>query len=216
MILSAPERGIEARNSKPSAGPVINSSRLFLSQRRGQYRRAQFKVTALHIDRRAHLERAWQKQKELEEKLVVVTRPASSPLPVEVACLAHLERYVEIAGSSIIVVAFYSRSCGACKQMLQHYTEICQEACSQRAGVKFLKHNVRDEFDDITDIARLYRIKNVPCFVFISGGAMMKSMPMPDSRIDPSSIRKLMGSQAGHLSAALRQMLFKDTPSARR
>ena len=47
--------------------------------------------------------------KELEEKLVVVTRPASSPLPVEVACLAHLERYVEIAGSSIIVVAFYSR-----------------------------------------------------------------------------------------------------------
>ena len=44
----------------------------------------------------------------------------------------------------------------------------------------------------------------------------MKSMPMPDSRIDPSSIRKLMGSQAGHLSTVLRQMLFKDTPSARR
>ena len=47
------------------------------------------------------------------------------------------------------------------------------QAQSQRAGVKFLKHNVRDDFDDVTDIARLYRIKNVPCFVFFSGGAMV-------------------------------------------
>lgn len=56
-----------------------------------------------------------------------------------------------------------------------NYSKFLQ-ACSQRAGVKFLKHNVRDEFDDITDIARLYRIKNVPCFVFISGGAMVSPM----------------------------------------
>lgn len=41
--------------------------------------------------------------------------------------------------------------------------------------MKFLKHNVRDEFDDITDIARLYRIKTVPCFVFFSGGAMVRN-----------------------------------------
>ena len=40
---------------------------------------------------------------------MVVSRPASGQLPVEVACLAHLERCVEIAGSSIVVVAFYSR-----------------------------------------------------------------------------------------------------------
>ena len=51
------------------------------------------------------------------------------------------------------------------------------QACSQRAGVRFLKHNVRDEFDDVTDIARLYRIKNVPCFVFFSGGAMVWLQP---------------------------------------
>ena len=46
---------------------------------------------------------------EFEEKLVVLSRPASSQPPSEVACLAHLERHVEVAGSSIIVIAFYSR-----------------------------------------------------------------------------------------------------------
>lgn len=43
----------------------------------------------------------------------------------------------------------------------------------QRAGVRFLTHNVRDEFDDVTHIARLYRIKTVPCFAFLSEGAMV-------------------------------------------
>ena len=44
----------------------------------------------------------------------------------------------------------------------------------------------------------------------------MKAMPMPDSRMDPHSIRWLIGSQAGRLDTALRQMLFEETPSARR
>lgn len=44
----------------------------------------------------------------------------------------------------------------------------------------------------------------------------MRSLPMPDTRLDPSAIRKVMGQQAGCLKAALREMLFRDTPSARR
>ena len=66
-------------------------------------------------------------------------------------------------------------SADQCKPMLAVTVHSYLQACSQRAGVKFLKHNVRDEFDDVTDIARLYRIKNVPCFVFFSGGAMVSS-----------------------------------------
>ena len=41
------------------------------------------------------------------------------------------------------------------------------------AGVRFLKHNIRDDFDDLTDVARLYGIRAVPCFVFFIGGAQV-------------------------------------------
>lgn len=46
---------------------------------------------------------------ELEQKLLVVSGLTPKHLPAEVACLSHLERCVEVAGSSIVVVAFYSR-----------------------------------------------------------------------------------------------------------
>ena len=48
-----------------------------------------------------------------------------------------------------------------------------EQACRQKAGVRFLMHNVRDAFDDLTDIAALYRIKAVPAFVFFVGGAQV-------------------------------------------
>jgi len=172
------------------------------------------RVRALHIDRRAHLERAWKEQKDAEAWAVRGMEASSST--AEITTLQQLEQVVQQAGSQIVVVAFYSRSCGACKQMLQIYRAKCQEAWRQKAGVRFLEHNIRDEFDDITGIARLYRVRSVPSVVFFCGGAKMKSMPMPDSRMDPNSIRWLMGSQAGRLDTALRQMLFEETPSARR
>ena len=46
----------------------------------------------------------------------------------------------------------------------------------QMAGVRFLKHNIRDDFDDLTDVARLYRIRAVPCFVFFIGGAQVRAV----------------------------------------
>ena len=47
------------------------------------------------------------------------------------------------------------------------------QACGQLAGVRFLKHNIRDDFDDLTDVARLYGVRSVPCFVFFVGGAQV-------------------------------------------
>lgn len=72
---------------------------------------------------------------------------------------------------------------------LLNATSLCSQACNQRAGVKFLKHNVRDEFDDITDIARLYRIKHVPCFVFFSGGAMVRFLSFANEANQGSLLR---------------------------
>ena len=89
----------------------------------------------------------------------------------EVQDLAHLERRLDQAGSSVVCLALYSRSCGACKEMLQHQQQLCRDAGQQLAGAVFLKHNVRDAFDDLTDISRFYRVRSVPTFVFMVGGA---------------------------------------------
>ncbi len=52
-----------------------------------------------------------------------------------------------------------------------------RQAAGQRAGVRFLKHNIRDEFDDVTDIAAFYRVKSVPSFLFLVGGAQARTLP---------------------------------------
>ena len=40
--------------------------------------------------------------------------------------------------------------------------------------MRFLKHNVRDEFDDLTDVAAFYRVKSVPSFLYLVGGAQVQ------------------------------------------
>ncbi len=63
------------------------------------------------------------------------------------------------------------QSCGICKLVLEQYTKLCKEAGAQQAGVRFVKHNIFNDFDDYSDIALLYRVKQVPTFVFFIGGA---------------------------------------------
>jgi hypothetical protein len=53
--------------------------------------------------------------------------------------------------------------------------------------VRFLRHNIRDDFDDLTDVARLYRVRAVPCFVFFVGGAQASTRHAP--RLHASSCR---------------------------
>jgi hypothetical protein len=44
-----------------------------------------------------------------------------------VADLQHLESLVDKAGSSLVVVFFYTRSCGVCKELLKDFAQLCEE-----------------------------------------------------------------------------------------
>ncbi len=46
--------------------------------------------------------------------------------------------------------------------------------------------------------------------------AQMRRVSMMDSRQNPDAVRRLMGWQRGRLTDALREMLFRAAPSARR
>jgi hypothetical protein len=63
---------------------------------------------------------------------------------VEVQDLEHLESLLDKAGSSLVVVAFYTRSCGVCKELLKEFQAMCDEAkaAQVRLGCVHLVHCV--------------------------------------------------------------------------
>ena len=65
-------------------------------------------VAALHIDRRQHLELAWQRQQG-EEELLKQHLTETVPTVIEVRTLAHLDQLVDSAGSAVILLYFYSK-----------------------------------------------------------------------------------------------------------
>lgn len=81
----------------------------------------------------------------------------------------------------------------------------------------FLKHDVRDEFDEATDLARLHRVRAVPSLLFFAGGAAVSRVTLADARvIAPLSGGRDDANRRARLRAALQAVLFRETPSARR
>ena len=65
-------------------------------------------LKALHIDRRQHLELAWQRQQG-EEELLKQHLTVTVPTVIEVRTLAHLDQLVDGAGSAVVLLYFYSK-----------------------------------------------------------------------------------------------------------
>ena len=102
-------------------------------------------------------------------------------------------------------------------QLLREYADAAAEAAAARSGVVFLTHDVRDAFDDVTDLARLHRVRAVPAVLFFAGGAVVGRVVAPDSRsLVPGAHARAAGWRRGSLRASLAEVVFRETPSARR
>eukprot|EP00803_Ostreobium_quekettii_P011667 evm.model.scf_682EXC.7 EVM.evm.TU.scf_682EXC.7 scf_682EXC:35645-39268(-) len=176
-------------------------------------------VRAIRIDRRRHLELAWQRQQEEERVLEEQASTSLGQGVLEVRNLRHLDLLLEKAGNSVVVIFFYSKSCGACKQILDSCSRLCSQSQQERANVVFLKHNVYNDFDSPTDVVRMYGIRTVPSFGFFSGGALVRHVRMRDVRGlagPPDKIQAALRSDQRKLSNTLREVLFRIAPSAAR
>lgn len=65
---------------------------------------------------------------------------------MEIQDLQHLESVVDKAGSSLVVVFFYTRSCGVCKELLRDFEQLCQEVRS------LTEDHSSDQHFDITSV----------------------------------------------------------------
>eukprot|EP00891_Asterochloris_glomerata_P008220 jgi/Astpho2/8220/fgenesh1_pg.00122_%23_4_t len=187
---------------------------------------------------------------------------------VEVLNLTHLDSLVDMAGSAVVILFLYSKSCGGCKAVLRSYADLSRDYARQRADAITLQHlevchlcclcvarhercnrlrfhtclkcNVRvtmsgmckgsanhdiwGEFDELTDVARFHRHPRkkgpiVPSFVFFVEGALVQQVRMSDVRSlsgSAAAIERLQVYEHKVLQTALRQLIWKNTPSARR
>lgn len=176
---------------------------------------------AFHIDHRHHLNLAWERQKEQDRILSPenINADLTGNAVVSVKSLTHLETLLEAAGGRLVVLALYSTSCGVCKEVRRIFEEACADSHKQRARTVFMEHDVNDEFDFPSDLARYYRIKSVPRFLFFIDGALVRQLTMADIRgvrATRADVQNAVHSEHNRLRAVLFELLVKNAPSARR
>lgn len=107
---------------------------------------------------------------------------AALPHVTDIPTLKFFDHVVGALGPRVVVCFFYSRSCGTCKAIRTALKDIAVKEAYQGSGVVFLQHDVRSEFDELSDLARQYRIRHVPCFGFFVEGALVKKVHSWDVR----------------------------------
>lgn len=118
---------------------------------------------AIRIDRRAALEREMQRQQERQEEMELESTTCSIDCLRDVHDVTHLEFCLQQSPEDqIVVLDLYNTACGVCQEIEERLAVKCR---SQDDDVLFLKHNIRDERDDLSDIARLYEVRHAPAFL---------------------------------------------------
>ncbi|CAN6273149.1 unnamed protein product [Urochloa humidicola] len=100
----------------------------------------------------------------------------------------HLDRS-RVTGA-LVVVDFYRTSCGSCKYIERAFARLCKGSGDDGASVVFLKHNVIDEYDELSEVAERLRIKVVPLFQFYKDGVMVESFATRDKERIIAAISK--------------------------
>ncbi|KAH7623016.1 hypothetical protein Ndes2526B_g02310 [Nannochloris sp. 'desiccata'] len=158
---------------------------------------------------------SWERQNLAAELLTPQALQTSLTLPavVSIKNLSHLEMLLDVAGGRLAVLYLYTTSCGVCKEMQRLFQVTCQESHKQKARTVFLEHDVNDEYDSLSDLARYYRVKAVPRFLFFIDGALVRTMTMADIR----SVKNVSVANEHHkLRTILFELLIKNAPSSRR
>lgn len=186
-----------------------------------RYRRLQ--PPQFTIDRKAYLISSFQRQEAKEQALELLIKTISegqTSEPIEVPDLSALEALVGAIGPSrIVVLFFFSKTCGVCKQAAIVYERMAAEAKSSRARVVFLKHNIYDEYDHRSDLARLHKIRSVPCFLFLDDGAVIERLSLRDIRAmgdySKPMIQEALSQDVQRLHTTYRKFMFRRAPGAR-
>ncbi|GLJ29499.1 hypothetical protein SUGI_0581500 [Cryptomeria japonica] len=142
----------------------------------------------IDIDRRAFFNQ--QLCRQLEAEAIEAEAEISCPIHCvrEVQSHREFEKVLNDAQehNKLVVLDFYNTSCGSCKYILPQFIKLCKKGCGEECMVDddlrvvFVKHNIRDQYDELTDLARFYSIRSVPMFSFFMDGCRVEQFPTRD------------------------------------
>mmetsp|Transcript_2968 Transcript_2968/g.7287 ORF Transcript_2968/g.7287 Transcript_2968/m.7287 type:complete len:213 (-) Transcript_2968:831-1469(-) len=183
--------------------------------------RGRLQCHALHIDRRAGFEESWRRQQEKEQRAATLDLTHGSNGEVfEVRDLSDLEMVADKAGSNLVILFFYSKTCGVCKDARRRFEVMCQDAARSRARVVFCSADVHDEYDHTSDVARWHKVRVVPTFLFLDEGAVVKRLSLRDVRGlsaegGPDWIQAALAEDMRRLKSTFTEVMLRRAPSAR-
>jgi len=82
----------------------------------------------------------------------------------------------------VLVVDLYNDACGACKELEAQLRAVCKRRGAAGSGPVFLKHNIRNAYDELSDLAELYAFTRAPAVCILHDGAVKWYMEGRDVR----------------------------------
>lgn len=123
---------------------------------------------ALSANPRNALEARWRTQELNEAADALVACPVECVTAVR--DLAHLEALCALAGDQTLVLVYCeTEAAGLCKYVRPAVQALCRET-----EALVLSHSLRDAYDETTDLAQFYRVKQAPSFLLFFQGALVE------------------------------------------
>ncbi|XP_024534646.1 thioredoxin-like 4, chloroplastic [Selaginella moellendorffii] len=187
-----------------AAFSIVGSSR-FVGGKRSWFQTAGIPGTphrnvacaGIQVDRKRHLEESLKRQEEADARRAEAEISCPVDCVTVVSNLQEFDAILERAREEhdLVVVDFYNTSCGACKYMLPQFVKLCKRGCSSdecvadpqeddehsdESQIVFVKHNVLDDYDELTDLAEFYSVSSVPLFAIFQDGCLVDKFATRD------------------------------------
>ena len=125
------------------------------------------RLNAISTNPRNALESRWRAQEAAEAADALAACPVECVAAVR--DLAHLESLCELAGDTVVLVYCETEASGLCKYVRPAVAALCRDTTAV-----VLSHSLRDAYDEATDLAQLYRVKQAPSFLLFVQGALVE------------------------------------------
>ncbi|CAL8465367.1 g4903 [Coccomyxa elongata] len=113
----------------------------------------------------------------------------------DIFTVEDLDDALEGAGeNTLVVVDFFKTACGSCRYIQPGFVKLCRASEERHSPVVFLRHNIFDEYEELSDLSQKFKIRAVPLFYFFKNGEVVEKFATRERR----RIAKAINTHAGY------------------
>ncbi|KAK9903253.1 hypothetical protein WJX75_000800 [Coccomyxa subellipsoidea] len=101
----------------------------------------------------------------------------------DIYSVEDLDNALEKAGeNTLVVVDFFKTACGSCRYIQPGFVKLCRASEERHSPVMFLRHNIFDEYEELSELSDRFKIKAVPLFYFFRNGKVVEKFATRERR----------------------------------